>query len=497
MAARRDDIVVTDRAQIAIEMMSPHRPLGRATQLAQAYNLSRQGVYDIAGKGLDILLQALHPGQHGPRPREQQVKVTKNHLRRSVLTLSANGVSQRRVQACLSELLNTPVSLGWVNGVLACLEANAQQVNQQLNPVGGETFSGDEIFSNGSPNLLVVGNESLYIYALTRQDERDGDTWGCVLLDVPETAQFASDAGTGLAAGVKAAELPQHQLDWDHLLRPLWGQATRLEEQAYAALAKVEERAALFDQAHTTKRLQQHLHKWEALVEEANKKIEMLDTFSQIARAVDDCFALIDLETGQLTHAAQAISRLQALGQQMATLSGRIYRKLGTNLQNWATGLFTYQKQLRSALAPLIEQYGPRAITALGCIWQCEADGKRRRLPLPEKEKRQQLWQQALDEAYSCLDDCGLWPAWEALSALLSRPWRGSMLAECVNSLLRPILDQRRHTDQGCLELFRFWHNVRPFLRGKRAGRSPAQLAGIALPDDPFSLLGLTPKVSS
>ena len=86
MAARRDDIVVTDRAQIAIEMMSPHRPLGRATQLAQAYNLSRQGVYDIAGKGLDILLQALHPGQHGPRPREQQVKVTKNHLRRSVLT---------------------------------------------------------------------------------------------------------------------------------------------------------------------------------------------------------------------------------------------------------------------------------------------------------------------------------------------------------------------------------------------------------------------------
>ncbi len=65
------------------------------------------------------------------------------------------------------------------------------------------------------------------------------------------------------------------------------------------------------------------------------------------------------------------------------------------------------------------------------------------------------------------------------------------------NSFLRPILDRRKHTDQGCLDLFRFLHNVRPFLRGKRAGCSPAQLAGISLPDDPLSLLGLAPKVSS
>jgi hypothetical protein len=163
--------------------------------LAEAYQLWRQALYDISAKGLDSMQQALNPGQHGPQAREQQVTVSKNHLRRSVLTLSANGVSQRGVMACLSEILATPVSLGWVNGVLASLEARAQQVNGRLDPVGGEALAGDEIFSNGSPNLLVVGNESLYIYALTRQDERDGQTWGCVLLDVPATEQFASDLG--------------------------------------------------------------------------------------------------------------------------------------------------------------------------------------------------------------------------------------------------------------------------------------------------------------
>ena len=70
------------------------------------------------------------------------------------------------------------------------------------------------------------------------------------------------------------------------------------------------------------------------------------------------------------------------------------------------------------------------------------------------------------------------------------------MLAECVNSLLRPLLSGRKQTDQGCLELFRFLHNVHRFRRGKRAGQSPAQLVGITLPDDPLTLLGLAPKVS-
>jgi len=494
VAERRDDIVAEQRAQIAVEILSPHRTWGSVTQLAQAYQVSRKTLYDIAEKGKKALEQALIPGSHGAQPRQKDVTVTKNHLKRSVLTLSEQGVSQRGVQACLSEMLDTNLSLGWVNGQLADLEACAQQINQELTPICNETLAGDEIFANGLPNLLVVGNDSLYIYTLTRQNERDGDTWGCVLLDIPENKLFSSDAGTGLAAGVKAAALSHHQLDWDHLLRPMWGQATRLEDQAYAALAEVEEREALFFKSQTDKRLEQHLAKWENLMVEADEKIERVDAFSRIAREVDNFFSLIELETGQLVNAEKGVVCLREMGKQMSALSGRIYQKLGTNLCNWADDLFTYQKLLSPELTILTEKYGSEAIAALCRIWQCEADEKRYRLSLPEKEKRHQIWQQSLDIAHLYLDD-RLGTAWEAVSKLLSHPWRGSMLAECINSLLRPILDRRKHTDQGCLELFRFLHNVRPFLRGKRAGYSPAQLAELSLPADPLSLLGLAPKV--
>ncbi|HXV43387.1 MAG TPA: hypothetical protein VEC96_10010 [Anaerolineae bacterium] len=496
MGTRRDDITSDQRAQIAITMLGSARSHGTASQLAGSYAVSRQTVYNIAAKGHEVLRQGLQPGPHGPHWEEKKITVDVNRLRRGSVVLTEVGVSQRDVGVCLAELLDTQPSLGWINGVLDEVETAAAAVNQNWQPQIGETLAGDELYANGQPNLLVVGNDSLYIYALSRQPDCDGETWGCTLLDGPACPQFASDAGTGLAAGAKAAEIKVHQLDWDHLLRPLWGQAVRLEKQAYAALEAVEERAQQFAAATTPKRLQQHLTKWEQLHQIAAEKVAQADAFAHIARQVDDWFALIDLSSGQLRQVSTGVKQLQSLGEQLQGWSGRIYHKLATNLQNWPPALFSYQPLLAEALQPLQTRYGEPVIAALSRLWQLESNQKRRPLSKLEQVSYQQLWQQCLDEAAAELGEPQLWSAWEQLRQLLGRSWRGSMLAECVNSLLRPVLNGRKHTDQGCLELFRFLHNVRPFERGKRADHSPAQLVGLDLPDDPLILLGLKPKVS-
>jgi hypothetical protein len=409
------------------------------------------------------------------------------------VVLTEVGVSQRNVSVCLEELLDTRMSPSWVNAELAKVEEAAMVVNEQWRPAVNEMLSGDEIYSNDSPNLLLVGNDSLYIYALTRQPACDGDTWGSVLLEAPECPQFASDGGKGLAAGAKVAEMG-HQLDWDHLLRPMWGQVSRLERQAYAALKAVEERVAKFHRVHTTKRLEQHLAAWERLRIEAKEKMARHDAFLQIAQQVDGWFALIDLESGQLRDPVAGAQSLRHLGEQLQEWKGHIYEQLSRNLNSFAGGLFHYRPVLAQALSPLIEQWGAQAIQALSRIWQIEADEKRHPLPPAIRLARQILWEESLDEAVSLLGEEQLWKAWDALSEVLGRSWRGSMLAECVNSLLRPALDGRKHTDQGCLELFRFLHNVRPFERGKRAHHSPAQLVGLDVPEDPLTLLGLAPK---
>ena len=503
MGARRDDISAAVRMQIGVTMLAPNRARGEASRMAREHGVSRRTLYDIAAKTKAILLKGLQPGRHGPacawphadrpQPAETVIGVDRNRLVRGALVLTDAGVSQRDVQGCLAEMLDTTVSLGWVNARLAELERQAEGVNLGWRPSVGEGLAGDELFAHGQPQLLVVGNDSLFIYALTQQPQRDGETWGCVLLDLPSSPQFASDGGTGLAAGVAEAGLP-HQLDWDHLLRPLRHHDTQLERRAYAALEAVEARARLFEKAHTEKRLVQHLTQWEQLRRQADEAVARYDTFHALARQVDAEFAMIEVTSGQLRDPETSRSRLQALGEQLKTLPGRACGVLGTNLINWASGLVSYLPRLSQAMAPLIQTWGQPAISALSRIWQVEAERKRGHLSPGQRQALEAIWHASLDEAAQLLDE-HLFEVWDALSAILSRIWRGSMAAECVNSLLRPRLDAHKHADQGASELFRFLHNTHRFERGKRRGHSPADLVGITLPADRFTLLGLASKV--
>ena len=161
-----------------------------------------------------------------------------------------------------------------------------------------------------------------------------------------------------------------------------------------------------------------------------------------------------------------------------------------------AEALFRYQWVLAQALQGLAERWGEPTIQALARIWQLDANAHRHPIPWAEQARRQRLWQESLDAAVALVGPEQVWVAWDAVCAVLGRVWRGSMLAECVNSLLRLILERRKATDQGCLELFRFLHNVGRFARGKRAGKSPTELVGLALPDDPRAEARLAPKVS-
>ena len=496
MGIRRDDILGHQRAPIVIEALSPHRPRGTISRLARQHGVSRQTIYQMAAAGRAALASQLVPGAHGPLPAHTDVRVDRNRLVRGSVILTEAGVSQRDIPRCLEEVLDTVVSPSWVNARLAQVEAAAAQVNQRWQPAMGEGLSGDEIYSNGLPNLLVVGNESLYVYALTRQPDCGGETWGCVLLGGPTGVPCASDAGTGLAAGVKLAQVEHHQLDWDHLLRPVWGQVARLEDQAYAALSACEARAAQFSQAHTPKRLAQHWAAWERLQAEAHVKVERYDQFRQLAAQIDAEFGLIDRPTGDLRQPQGAAENLRQVGRQLQSWAGAIYTKLSGYLVNRAAGLFSYVPVLAQALQPLEARWGQPALRALCQLWQCEADAQRHPRTWPERQQLQRQWEAHLDEAVAVLGLDRLSQAWAEVTQVLQRAWRGSMLAECVNSLLRPRLNGRKHTDQGCLELFRFLHNVRPFQRGKRAGHSPAQLVGLDVPDDPFTLLNLEPKVS-
>lgn len=126
MGTHRDDITRMDRARTAIEVLYPYRPHGLASELAWTYHILHQTAYQIVSTG--------------------------------------------------KELLDTKLSLAWGNAELSKREWIAATVNMSWQPTMTETLSGDEIYSNGNPNLLLVANDSLFIYTLARQMTCDGET---------------------------------------------------------------------------------------------------------------------------------------------------------------------------------------------------------------------------------------------------------------------------------------------------------------------------------
>jgi hypothetical protein len=479
-----------ERAQIAMACLAAKgKRDGTRKRLAEQHGITRQSIYNIERKAREMLPIVLKPGQHGPLPKNKTVEVTREHLVRSSLVLMESGVTRRKTQYCMEQMLHHRPALGWVSERLGELAEQAAQRNAAWEPIIREGLSGDEIFSNGKPNLMVVGNESLYIYALTRQPARDGDTWGCVLLDTPDSDHFARDGGTGLKAGAKMAGKPD-QLDWWHVLSSLWLLDSRLERKAYSALKAVIQREAKFDQARTPGRLAQHFAQWEKLSAQADQAIAAYDQYHPLAQQVDDLFAMLDVHTGQVRHHQETVAQLRALGRQIKSLRKGTSRTVGTTLQKQAATLCAYLPRLRQALAPLQAQWGAEAIAALCRIWQVEEHTRRKRLSPTERQKLDAIWCDSLDTAATLLGD-DLFAVWDVLSAILSMNWRGSNAAECTGSRLRPHLNAHKYTDQPMLELLRFLLNTRPFERGKRAGYSPAELTGIQLPDDRFALLGL------
>ena len=82
MGTRRDDISSAQRAQISIEVLGSNREWGRIVELADSYDVSRKTIYDIAGKGKQVLVAGMAPGPLGPQQAQKLIKVDRNRLER-------------------------------------------------------------------------------------------------------------------------------------------------------------------------------------------------------------------------------------------------------------------------------------------------------------------------------------------------------------------------------------------------------------------------------
>jgi hypothetical protein len=442
------------------------------TDLADEFGVSRKFVYQQAATAQTALKVAFTPAEASEDKVLFHLPVTKAWLRQVALGLTMIcHSSYRGVHEFCRDLLDVSMSVATVHNILSDAMDKARPYNSQQNLANIGIAALDEIFQIRQPVLVGVDVRSLYCFLLSREDHRDGDTWGVHLLDLQQRG-FApratiADFGSGLRAGQKLA-MPEVLCYGDvfHALYEISPVVSYLENRAYDAIAvqhKLEQKKA------KTKRQggrTQALGRKAALArQQEGKAIALADDIVLLERWLrcdvlavsalpyaDRC-ALYDFIVAQLN--------------ERAPLCPHRIGPVCKLLQNHRDDLLAFAAQLDHDLMVLAAQF------------EIDVDIVRQMFDLQRLEPRQPLrWQRE-----AALRQKLRHSQFQALSAavqdLAERIIRASSAIENFNSRLRPYFFLRRDLGPDYLHLLRFFLNHRRFLRSEypeRVDKSPTEL---------------------
>ena len=440
--------------------------------------------------------EALAPRKPGPVANSLLLEIDRAHLDQSILALGMVGhASERAIAECLGTILGVEPSLGYVSGVLTRASRAATQFNQTLRlPLPDAEVGLDELYAQKKGKLVAIHPDSLLILALKETQRVDGRSWGETMDEMAsrgvQIARVASDGGAAIRAMVARLDRVAHHLDLWHALRHVGRSVGALERAAYKAIAKEEEeRRKKAGRLPNSPMMGGVVHEdYHRARREATVAIERYEALRLLAAWARQALDPIEASSGRVRTRQECLGELHAATELMRELAVPVARKLADHLDSAGPGLLAYVDRLQLLVEEIVAELGEQGVGYLCREWQLE-----RNLDNPRAEDKVNRQKAYLRAHLICLlywtDDYSR--ARKRVARTLGSALRGSSLVECVNSLLRPYAELRKSLGQAFLDLFSLYRNAHIFQRGKRAGASPFQLAGIPIPKaDWMELLG-------
>ncbi|MBC7227546.1 MAG: hypothetical protein H5T61_09975 [Thermoflexales bacterium] len=466
---RIPEFTLEQRVEAALQMVSPHREWGAVTRLARRYGVSRPLLYKLKDRLQKVLLEALQPRPAGRPTQTTSLRIDRDFIQRAIVTLSLLKGTVRDIRLGLHLLFGITRSVGHISQTLTAAGTHAQAdlLPPSLPlPILGEA---DEIFQGRQPCLTVVDGHSFLVVRLSPEASCDATTWGVTFLELQERGvrfhDLACDEARGLRAGVQEAQLSiPLRPDLFHLLRDAHHLTQRLEKAAYRAIATAErarraEREAQGSHRRRGRPLKVRMPRPEAEAAEA-QAIAVYDAWRWLLEEIRQALEPIS-PTGQLVATDQARATLETAIELLRELGHREVTTFADELEAKVSQLLAPLEWLEHRLRPVFQGVKEEDQAFILWAWQ-------HRQPLG-------------------LDIEGDIPA--ELQAVTRAAWhllglfhRSSSLAESLHSWLRPYLQIHRGMTRWLLPLLQLFWNHHPFERGKRAGHTPLELAGVENP---------------
>jgi len=466
---RLPELDLSTRVQLAVEMLVPipQRQWGRATELARTYGISRTLLYRLRDRAKEALLAALAPREPGPAPQTETLVIDRDFVRYAIPVLAMLKGTVRDIQLGLALLFGLRRSIGFISEHLQETGRRASEYQERLLlplPVLGEA---DEIFQGRHPCLTVVDGRSFLVLHLAPAEARDATTWGLTFLALQAQGirfhDLVSDGARGIQAGVREAQLAvPWRPDLFHLLREAHRVSQKLEREAYRAMETAERARRAEREAQAPKRrrgrpLKVKVPRPEAEAQE-RQAIATYDGWQWLLREVRQALEPLTPE-GRLNPVAQARATLETAIELMQELGHEAVTAFAHHLQAHLEDLLAPLIWLEEQLAPWRAGLDEATEALIGWAWQ----------------HRQALGLEAGDGFPASLR-----PVVQAFWAAFSLFHRASSLAEALHSWVRPYLQIHRGMPAWLAPLLKLFWNHHRFQRGKRAGKSPLELAGVA-----------------
>lgn len=490
-------ISVEQRAQVGLVATVFQGTYGLVTALARELGTSRKFVYTVAGQVQSALAAAVAPRPPGPAPQSQTLVVDRRRLDRAIVTLALVAhAAERPIAACLAELYAVEPSVGYIDRVLQQASTAATAIQARLVvPLTHAEVEADELFAADKAHLVAVDHRSLLLLALRQVARCDtpawAETWRHVAAQGVEVVRVGSDGGKALAGAIAQLRGVGHQLDLWHTLRRVGQVARGLEQAAYRTIGRewdLEKKSKTMDPQHAVGGyVAQQLA--EARSETA-RQIARYEQFQILRAWVREAVEAVDLRSGQVRSAQACLADLQVVTELLRTLRGDGMQKLAESLDKAGPGLLQYVETVQTQVTALSAEFDGEGVRLLCWEWRCAREVGH--LRGAEKVQGQRAWKQAHLLALLYWGKTYVQVRARVVD-VLEGIMRGSSLAECVNSWLRPYADVMKGLGERFLPLFMLYRNSHVFARGKRAGHSPLELAGVDMPDgDWLDWIGLS-----
>jgi len=399
-------------------------------------------------------------------------------LVKNILIQSFDGkTSSRACATTLSKIMNFDISHQKVLKVLDLAGVTAEKINNSTLCLSGISVAAfDEVFQRQRPILGFVDPISAAI-VIKDSDDRSGTAWSIFLesLKVLGLApkSTVTDGGSGLLSGIRQVFSESTQLrDLFHVLNKL-SKAKRIIEGKCYALISAE--ARLLGTGDASALI--------ALSAKMNEAIAIFDLLEiSLQKFNKDCYMEHDgpcyvssLELGAIAHECTKLLEQfrQKIGDHKAIKEAMTYLKSG------ATAITAYKEMIEKAVRKFFGPINDQMVLGFICpIIECLDQYQ----SAHDSRKNQRFWGEKIAKLraslriYDWIDQGEVDAAINAVSTLMVQIKKSNSLIETVNSVIRCHLNTYKSIPRWFCSIFTHFWNHRRFARGKRAGKSPAEL---------------------